>query len=308
MHDARGQYLAIAVTVCYGIPFTLAVGDEPKDVKWIPLPTQGQLCVLPAEYQMPYTQRGMIRRIETRNHLFRENEERGVYLRDDQVIGFCCQGSGDLEFLAGVPDGQLRDLSLLATRLSDGGVVQLKRFRGLSHLSVGLDNIDNIETVLTAVPHLQAFSLASPSCLVDPATARDEHFFPNEGFKYFVHLPNIRSVRIFSPLLSDQALRLAAKLPKLEVLDIEVESIDVRKPRLITDDGLKALATAKQLREIVLQVGPKCTDEGVKELLKLEHLEWIEIQGIEKVEPATVEALKAKFPDAHIEFKPRVSR
>lgn len=294
---------AVAILCCALRPSPLAGGEE-EPLTLISLPEGGQVCVMPADYAVPYTQRGVQERIRIRRHLYRENLEGGVLLREDQVFGFLIEGAGDLKFLEKVPAGRLRDLALIAPRITDEGINQLRRCDGLTHLSLGLDCIDNLDKVLAATPRLIQVGLGTPGI---PTPLNDKHFFTDERFKLFLSLRDLRSIRIVSPLLGDEALRLAAKLPNLEVLELGVETPDIREPRKITDEGLKALAAARRMREIVLQVGPRCTDDGVKVLLKLDHLEWIEIQGIEKVEAATVHALKAKFPSAHIEFKPRLS-
>jgi hypothetical protein len=294
---------AVAILCCALRPSPLA-GGEGQPLMLISLPEEGQVCVMPADFPVPYTQRGVQERIRTRRHLYRENLEGGVLLREDQVIGFSIEGSGDLKFLEKVPAGRLRDLTLIAPHITDEGIKQLRRCDGLTHLSLGLDRIDNLDKVLAATPRLIQVDLETPGI---PAPLNDKHFFTDKRFELFLSLRDLRSVRIGSPLLGDEALRLAAKLPKLEVLEIRVETPDIRERRKITDEGLKALAAARHLREIVLQVGPRCTDDGVKELLKLDHLEWIEIQGMEKVASSTVEALKNKFPDAHIKFPPRAS-
>jgi hypothetical protein len=278
-----------------GMTYRQLLGDDQEEVEWIALPAPGRLCIMPAAYQLPYTQRGMQERIRDKRHLFRENSQFGVYLRKDQVLGLSGEGSGGLEFLEDVPSGQLRALRLETAAITDEGITRLRRYDELRQLCLMIDRVDNMARVVNATPCLQYFSVFSPLNL-DPATATDEHYFSDEQFKIFAGTPEVRCIHVSSRLLSDEAIRLAVKIPKLEVLGI----LGTRK---ITDDGFAALTNAKQLKEVVLEAGPRCTDDGVKQLLRLEHLEWIEICGMTKIDDATVAALKARFPAAQIEFK-----
>ncbi len=268
------------------------------EAKWIELLTEGYVCVMPAEYELPNTQSGMRARIAAGRYLYRNNSERGVYLRGDQVIGLSCVKSGELEFLQELQGHQLRALTLLAPWVTENGIKELKRCDGLHQLSLMLDRADNLKDVLVATPNLKYFAFSSPLNL-NPATAPDKHFFDNEQFKLLGDLRDLRSIHIHSRLISDKGIRLVVKLRKLEVLGI-------RGTRLISNDGFMALSEAKQLKEVVLEAGPRCTDEGVKQLLKLQNLEWIEIYGMAKIEDLTIRELKTRFPNAEIQFKPLV--
>jgi hypothetical protein len=254
---------------------------------------------MPAEYELPVTRRGVQERNQKRQHLYRTNSEFGVYLRSDQVLGLSGEVHGNLAFLDCVPAGQLRSLRLQASEINETGIARLKRYDGLRELDLMVDRVDNMDAVLAAVPRLRYLSVWSPLNL-DRATAPDKHYFSNDQFRLFEKLPDLRAVHVNSRLVTDEGIRLAAKLPKLEALGI-------LGTRLITNDGFAALTKAKGLKEITIEAGPRCTDEGVKHLLKLEHLEWVEIYGMAAIDEATIDALKSRFPRVDIQFKPLVN-
>jgi hypothetical protein len=278
------------------------LADEPNKLTWVEIPVDGLLSILPRDEELPYTQRILNDANRTTKHRARTNPERGVYLHSDQVLSFFAQGVGpgfnDLAFLERIPEDRLRSLALLTDRVPASAVRKVKRFDALRQLWIWCEELEDFPALVKASPSLELFSLES----FDPGDPdRPEgNVFGNETCKHFAGWKNLRSARVCGRRFTDAAVRELAKLPNIEV-------IIVAGSFKLTNDGVGALAEAKTLREVTLHVGPRCTDEGVKELLKLEHLQWIEIQGMERVEQSTIDALKARFPDAHVAFKPRVS-
>jgi len=288
--------------VLLGLWTKAVYSEETKRRTWVEIPVDCMLAILPKEDPLPYTLHDIAKDVATgKTRRARTNPERGVFLTDDQVLELSMQGTGshfnDLTCLDGIPSEQLRSLSLLTDRLSAAGLRNRKSFKGLRQLRVWCEELEDFPALVNACPSLEYISLES----FDPGDPDQPEgkMFNDEVCKQFADWKNLRCARVCGRRFTDIAVRELAKLPKIEV-------IMVCGSYKITDEGVKSLLAARQLREIVLNVGPICTDEGVRELIKLERLQWIEIHGMEKVEPATIDALRTRFPDAHIEFKPRV--
>ena len=289
--------------VLLGLCIKGAYSEEPKRRTWVAIPVDCMLTILPKEDPLPYTLRDIARDVATgKTRRARTNPERGVFLTDDQVLELSMQGTGshfnDLTCLDGIPGEQLRSLSLLTDRISTPGLRRLKCFSGLRQLRIWCQELEDFPALQKACPSLEYISLES----FDPGDPDqpEGNIFNDEVCKKFVNWKELRCARVCGRRFTDKAVSELAKLPK-------IEGIMVCGSFKVTDEGLKSLLAARQLREIVLNVGPKCTDEGVRELTKLEHLQWIEIEGMEKVEQSTIDALRARFPVAHIDFKRRGS-
>ena len=68
----------------------------------------------------------------------------------------------------------------------------------------------------------------------------------------------------------------------------------------ITDTGLRSLAGMESLRELDLRGCPNVTDKGLEYLVAHTNWQRIEFGGCARVTPEAVEALRRKFPSAHI--------
>jgi hypothetical protein len=120
-----------------------------------------------------------------------------------------------LEVLGGVPD--LRILTLTNTRVTDGGLAQLARFRRLSTLYIA--NIDHKK-------------------LIGPSGARldTEPLITGRGLASLKDLPDLRVVQLIGPSTSDEDLQALKLLKNLILIDL--------KGTKVTDAGAADLRKA----------------------------------------------------------------
>jgi hypothetical protein len=270
---------------------------------WVEIPVDGMLTILSKDDVLPILSRDIAEDAASgKKRRSRTNPEKGVFLTEDQVLELSTEGTGpdfnNLTFLDAIPSQRLRSLSLLTDRISARGLRRVKCFTELRQLNVWCEELEDFPALVKACPSLEYISLES----FDPGDPDqpEGNVFADHVCSHFAGWKKLRCARVCGRRFTDKAVAELAMLPN-------IEGILVCGSFKVTDEGAKSLLAARQLREIVLSVGPKFTDEGVRELIKLERLQWIEIEGMEKVEPATIDALKARFPNAHIEFKPRVN-
>jgi|GEM_PF-5390464 len=289
--------------VLLGLWTKAAYSEETKRQTWIEIPVDGMLTILSKDDVLPILSRDIAEDAASgKKRRSRTNPEKGVFLTEDQVLELSTEGTGpdfnNLTFLDAIPSQRLRSLSLLTDQISARGLRRLKCFTELRQLRVWCEELEDFPALVKACPSLEYISLES-SDPGDPDQP-EGNVFADHVCSQFSGWKKLRCARVCSRRFTDKAVAELAMLPN-------IEGIMVCGSFKVTDGGLKSLLAARQLREVVLHVGPKCTDAGVRELLKLEHLQWIEIEGMEKVEQSTIGALRARFPDAHIEFKARPS-
>jgi beta-lactamase regulating signal transducer with metallopeptidase domain/protocatechuate 3,4-dioxygenase beta subunit/Leucine-rich repeat (LRR) protein len=91
------------------------------------------------------------------------------------------------------------------------------------------------------------------------------------GAAHLATLPNLKSVYVSNAQLTDEALRLFSKLPKIEDLSLQGNHF--------TDQGLAYVAGMTQLKRLVLGLGKnEITNDGLRHLARLTNLELLDLQ------------------------------
>ena len=116
----------------------------------------------------------------------------------------------------------------------------------------------------------------------------------NAGIQYVGEVRGVRQLRLWSPGIDDDALKLIAELGQLEVLDIEGTAIG--------GADFIALQNLPQLESLVL--GPKVTDESVANLGQLAALRQLDLRACGRLTLDCLDSL-AKLTDLEVIWLPQ---
>jgi WD40 repeat protein len=214
-------------------------------------------------------------------------------IRGDDVF----TGAG-LKHLAECRDLETLDLTR-CSKVNDDGIEPIRRFSRLRVLKLRDTAVrDRGLTAVAGLTELVDFEL--PLELTDA------------GMAHLSNLTKLRSLFLHQPQVTDQGLLHLAKLTALEEFSLSFETDRVTGSGLaalagaakvqtlylgdlkgITDDGLKAVGTLKQLR--TLHLPPQITVAGLKHLTPLENLTDLELQNARLTDADL--AIFAAFPN-----------
>jgi Leucine-rich repeat (LRR) protein len=213
----------------------------------------------------------------------------------------------DLSELARLPNLARLDLSL--TRIGDHGLQQLKDAPAITDLNLYYDEIvtDAGLSTVKGWKHLKRLSVRGTKITdttlqhlsgVTSLESLDIGYaqITDVGLDLLTPLTNLKELTIGGNKLTDVGLQPLRQLPGLIYLDLSgAQRTDSGLWSVsLTEPGLDAIATLKNLRHLRLN-GTLVSARGLERLAGLTKLEWLDLQGCERVGDDAAPVL-ASFP------------
>jgi len=175
----------------------------------------------------------------------------------------------------------IEDLNLyFAEQVSDEGTAIFRNWKHLKRLNLrGTKITDSTLEILEGVPSLEWLDIGWAQ-------------ITDTGLDHLSSLNNLRALTMGGNKLTSAALQVLRQLPQLEYLDISgTQRTDSGLwSMLLTDDGVQAIASVTELRELRLG-GTSITGRGIAMLKALSKLERLNLQGCKRLGDDTAEAL-----------------
>jgi internalin A len=212
--------------------------------------------------------------------------------------------------------GQLKNLNELGLQqcsVTDAGLAELKQLKSLRSLSlvnspqitgaglIHIAQLSSLETLtLYEIPQINDDDMAHLSGLKKLTHfGTDADTITDAGFVHLSSLPSLESLSLENARLTDTALSLLAKMPKLE---------DARLGGDFTDEGLKLLEGLSALKYLRLS-GKGLSVEAIEELKKESpSLAYVEAKGASPRSHSLIGRRLTEFEGISIRFDPEQAK
>jgi hypothetical protein len=176
----------------------------------------------------------------------------------------------------------VREMEIIAPRLTDAGLAALARLRNLQvlHLEGTAMMTDEGLQALATLPKLRHLRLSGP--------------FTDRGLAYLSAAPALKALWLETPRATEDGLRSLAQIPSLERLTVPWLDLITHRSMVFlrsmpnlkalgvgnaanSDAGVVALATLTNLEVLALKGGPALTDDALRPLARMPRLRALEI-------------------------------